>query len=98
MGEFSCEEEMYNEGYCNGYNSAKASQATTIAALQSEIARMRKTLEPFANRVALADQNAERMGYAPSFDDYRTSWTFSFGELRAARAALSAPDVTRREE
>lgn len=54
----------------------------------AEIERLREALEPFAEAVEKADANATRMGFAPSFDEYATEWRFTFGQLRAARAAI----------
>ncbi|WP_019170724.1 WYL domain-containing protein [Pseudaminobacter salicylatoxidans] len=58
------------------------------AALAADKARLVEALEPFASAVAKTDAKADRVGFAPSFDDYVAEWSFSFGQLRRARAAL----------
>jgi uncharacterized small protein (DUF1192 family) len=64
----------------------------TIAALQSEIARMREALKPFAKEAdAWPDHVWEGHGLGHSL-----SVSVTIGHLRAARAALSAPEVTRK--
>jgi hypothetical protein len=59
-----------------------------IRAIAAYVEQLEKALEPFAKAAEKADATAERMGFAPSFDAYAPTWTFSFGELRRARAAL----------
>ena len=76
----------------------------TIAALQSEIARMQKALEPFAEYARVLDSSyptphGGEFEIAPRIcgpDDLRHVVTITLADLR--RAALSAPDVTRRED
>lgn len=58
--------------------------------LRRELEEARRALEPFATAVEKADASAAAMGFAPSFDAYAPEWSFTFGQLRAARAALRA--------
>lgn len=59
-----------------------------VAGVEKERDGLREALEPFAEAAEKADATAARMGFAPSFDEYATEWRFTFGQLRAARAAL----------
>ncbi|ABF71319.1 p065 [Rhizobium phage 16-3] len=64
--------------------------ADELARLRRELEEARKALEPFAAAVEKADASAAAMGFSPSFDAYAPEWSFTFGQLRAARAALRA--------
>lgn len=57
-----------------------------IAALELRLAEAERVIEPFAEAVSKADATADSMGFARSFDEYAPEWTFTFGQLRAARA------------
>lgn len=48
-----------------------------------------EALKPFAEIVEKADERALKSGFAPSFDEYEVEWSFTFGELRTARALAS---------
>lgn len=69
--------------------------ADEIARLRRELAEARKALEPFATAVEKADASAAAMGFASSFDAYAPEWSFTFGQLRAARAAHRAGEEGR---
>lgn len=77
-------------------SAALATPADTDAAqseldrLRRELEEARRALEPFATAVEKADASAAAMGFSPSFDAYAPEWSFTFGQLRAARAALRA--------
>ncbi|WP_318870083.1 hypothetical protein [Sinorhizobium meliloti] len=61
-----------------------------IDRLRRELEEARRALEPFATAVEKADASAAARGFAHSFDAYAPEWSFTFGQLRAARAALRA--------
>lgn len=69
--------------------STKASAlAVRNAELEKRLADAERVIKPFAEAVSKADATADRMGLARSFDEYAHEWTFTFGQLRAARAYM----------
>lgn len=50
----------------------------------------RKALEPFAKAAEEADAKAKAAGFSPSFDEFSTSWEFTFGDMRRAGQALAS--------
>lgn len=59
-----------------------------IAELEKRLADAERVIKPFAEAVSKADAMADRMGFARSFDEYAPEWTFTFGNLRAARSYM----------
>ena len=62
----------------------------TIARLEAALREKDEALKPFADQSKHFDEGAVRMGFAPSFDEYRPAVSFTHGELRAARRAYDA--------
>ena len=72
-------------------NSATiSSQSERIAVLEAALREKDEALKPFADQSKHFDEGAVRMGFAPSFDEYRPAVSFTHGELRAARRAYDA--------
>ena len=57
----------------------------------SRIAELEAALKPFAEQSRKFDEAAKKMGFIPRSDEYVPVTKFTHGDLRRARAALSAP-------
>ncbi len=71
-------------------NSKSPDQSERIAVLEAALREKDEALKPFADQSKRFDEGAVRMGFAPSFDEYRPAVSFTHGELRAARRAYDA--------
>lgn len=61
----------------------------TIEAQAARIVELEAALKPFADAMATDDAKVKKMGLPIEPDDCPQYWKFCFGELRAARAALT---------
>ena len=70
--------------------TALRTENARASSLEAQLAGAKEALEPFADQSKRFEEGAVRMGFAPSFDEYRPAVSFTHGELRAARRAYDA--------